>query len=178
VTFARNKEYEQRFLSFFTTLRAELEQAAPDRFQFSALNGQYWLTIAHVYWESRHVAYFHCSFTRTKRARVELLIDVSDATLTKRIFDALGENKADIETAFGEPLSWERMDGRSTVRIARYYPGNIMESDGALANLRARFVEVAPRFHSVLDKHLDAILPNVMLTRDAAAGSERSEAAK
>lgn len=42
--------------------------------------------------------------------------------------------------------------------MARYYPGNITDNKGSLANLRARAVEGMIRFRRVLIPQIDAVL--------------------
>ncbi len=69
------------------------------------------------------------------RARVELYIDTGDAEENKRIFDALHTHKEEIETAFGAPLDWQRLEGRRASRISYHL------SDGGLAN-RERWPEI------------------------------------
>jgi hypothetical protein len=59
-------------------------------------------------------------------AQVELYIDRGDAEQNKQIFDTLHEHKAEIETAFGEPLEWQRLDAKRVCRV-RY-----MLTDGGL----------------------------------------------
>ena len=48
---------------------------------------------------------------------VELYIDRGDTIENKRIFDKLCETKAAVESAFGDTLSWERLEGRRACRI-------------------------------------------------------------
>jgi hypothetical protein len=52
------------------------------------------------------------------KTRVELYIARRDATANKRIFDALESHKHEIEAAFGGELSWERLEGSKSSRIA------------------------------------------------------------
>ncbi|MDF3605760.1 DUF4268 domain-containing protein [Paracoccus sp. DMF-8] len=50
-------------------------------------------------------------------ARVELVIERSDASENKRIFDTLCAEKAAIEAVFGEPLTWQRKDERKKCQV-------------------------------------------------------------
>jgi hypothetical protein len=43
---------------------------------------------------------------------VEIHIDRGDGEQNKQIFDILHEHKAEIETAFGKPLEWQRLDAK------------------------------------------------------------------
>lgn len=49
----------------------------------------------------------------------ELYIDRKDKGLNKAIFDELHAKKAEIESAFGGELSWERMDSKQACRIRK-----------------------------------------------------------
>lgn len=52
------------------------------------------------------------------QGRVELYIDRGNEEQNLRIFDALAERRGDIERSFGEPLDWQRLEGRRGCRIA------------------------------------------------------------
>ncbi len=63
--------------------------------------------------------------------RVELYIDTPEAERNKAIFDALAQHKEAIETAFGAPLDWQRLDNKRASRICydiREY-GGLRDSD-------------------------------------------------
>jgi len=70
---------------------------------------------------------YSMSFANGKRPRVELYIDLGDFDENKRLFDWLLAQREAIETDFGEPLTWERLDGRRAARIAVYRDGSIEE---------------------------------------------------
>ena len=55
-----------------------------------------------------------------ERTRVELFVARRDAAANKRIFDELEAHKHEIEAAFGGQLTWERLEGGKSSRIA--YP--------------------------------------------------------
>jgi CBS domain-containing protein len=162
IIFVRNKEYERAYLTFFATLESELELASPGMFSFMPSNGRYYLGLGTVAIATKNIASFFCAFTRTKRFRVELSIDTHDQRTTKQIFDALYERKERIEEEIGEKLSWERMNDSRPSRIARYYPGTINDTTGALANLRARAIEAARRVVPVLRRHIAEVVPTVL----------------
>ena len=56
-------------------------------------------------------------------AGLELNIDTGDRTTNKAIFDALFKQRSEIETEFGEPLDWRRMDDKKSSRIVKMFEG-------------------------------------------------------
>jgi hypothetical protein len=54
---------------------------------------------------------------RMEDAQVEIYLDRGDAEQNKQIFDALQEHKTAVETAFGEPLEWQRLDAKRACRV-------------------------------------------------------------
>jgi CBS domain-containing protein len=166
VTFARSRERERAYIDFFSALLSELKREAPETFRIGSPDGQSWINAGWIF----NGISFNFAFTQTKRFRVELYIDVGDKEANKRIFDALLSRREALEDAFGEPLSWERIDDKRASRLARYYPGNIADNKGTLANLRARAVEGMIRFRRVLVPHLVAVVKELGLDLPASSG--------
>ena len=56
-------------------------------------------------------------------SRIELYIhrDTDADSDSEEIFDTLEESKADIENAFGEPLEWQRLEGKRACRIGKQF---------------------------------------------------------
>jgi hypothetical protein len=75
------------------------------------------------------------SFARKGRVRTELYIDFPDQALNKAVFDLLLEKQAILETAFGEPFVWERLDSKRASRIAVYRSCSIDADEAELAIL-------------------------------------------
>ena len=162
VTFARITDNQQALLQFFNTLQMELEQRAPGVFHLASSGGLYFLTLDVVRAGGKRVGSFYCSFTRTRRIRIELFIDTYSQETSKQLFGTLVERKEAIEDEVGDRLSWEPMVENRGSRIARYYPGTITDTAGPLANLRARIVEAAMRFVPVLRCELVEAIPSVL----------------
>lgn len=58
------------------------------------------------------------------RSRIELYIARKEAIANKKLFDELCSHKTEIEAAFGEKLSWERLEDSKSCRVAyRMYGG-------------------------------------------------------
>ena len=54
---------------------------------------------------------------RQHDAQAELYIDRTDGEVNFAIFDQLIENKEKVESAFGEPLEWQRLEGKRACRV-------------------------------------------------------------
>lgn len=52
-------------------------------------------------------------------AQVELYIDKGEVAINERIYDELLSQKSEIESAFGDPLIWERLEGKRACRIKK-----------------------------------------------------------
>jgi hypothetical protein len=61
--------------------------------------------------------------------RAELYIDRGDKNENELIFDALMKQKDQIESKFGAPLGWERLDEKRACRIKAETPGNIFDKE-------------------------------------------------
>lgn len=84
-----------------------------------------------------------------EQAGIELYIDTGDKEQDKRILDWLHEKKQRIETDFGGPLDWQRLDEKRASRI-RYVirKGGLRDEDkwsavqDAMIDDMARFAQV------------------------------------
>jgi len=56
---------------------------------------------------------------RKHNASVELYIDRGDAEENKSIFDTIQGSKDTIEAEFGEPLQWQRLEGKRAGSILK-----------------------------------------------------------
>lgn len=61
--------------------------------------------------------------------KVELYMGASEADLNSARLEALYERKTEIETLFGEQLSWEELEGRKATRVAFYREASILSVD-------------------------------------------------
>lgn len=68
------------------------------------------------------------SFSRERRLRVELYLDLGDKEQTKAVFDKLAGRKAELEQELPD-IEWERLNNRRASRIALYHDGHILEED-------------------------------------------------
>jgi hypothetical protein len=97
---------------------------------------------------------YSTSFAQGGRIRAELYIDVGDLDRNKKLFDWLAEQKQVIETEFGEPLSWERMEERRASRVAVYREGSIEDNEETLREIQAWTVQKLLTFKKVFSQRL------------------------
>ena len=96
------------------------------------------------------IGWLLCSFGRRSRVRVELYLDTEEVERNKTYFDRLISERSAIEAKFGEPLEWDRLEGRRASKIVTYHDGAITVSPqerSALAQWAAGAIE---RLHSAL----------------------------
>ncbi|HEY7389564.1 MAG TPA: DUF4268 domain-containing protein [Bryobacteraceae bacterium] len=94
------------------------------------------------------------SFAQGGRVRAELYIDFEDSEINKAFFDRLYGQRKEFEEAFGEVLSWERLDERRASRIAIYRPGSIDASTEELKRIRDWAIEKLLKFRTVFGPKL------------------------
>ena len=74
------------------------------------------------------------------------------------MFDALYQQREEIEVAFGEPLEWERLDNKRASRIAIYRPGSINDSSQTLEEIKEWGIERLLRFRKVFRQRASSIV--------------------
>jgi hypothetical protein len=142
-------ETQEKYRSYFQLLIDELRE----KYKFTnASKGQpqNWYTFA----SDNSKAYkFGTSFATGGKLRVELYIDCGDKAKNEQLFDRLEARKNEIQTMFGQELSWERLDNRRACRVAIYRDGEIDAETEILAEIRQwaiqgllKFKEVFPAF--------------------------------
>ncbi len=153
VTFTRIKDREKVYNNFFSTLHEKISQQAQLETKPYTPNNRSYMTIGYI----QGYAYFGFAFTYRKRFRVELYINAGNAQKSKDFFDKLFAHKNTIELEVGAELSWERLEGKQTARIAYYHDGSITDDSDTLAQLREWAVEVMLRFQPVMEKYVSEV---------------------
>jgi hypothetical protein len=97
------------------------------------------------------------SFAQGGKLRAELYIDQGDADRNELAFDALIATKDDLEKAFGEPLSWERLDTKRACRIACYALGSIEDPADQHERHRQWAIDRLLRFKKVFGPRLPSL---------------------
>jgi hypothetical protein len=94
--------------------------------------------------------------------RVEFYITRSDIETNKMIFDQFLEHRGEIDTAFGEPLSWERLDTKKTCRIACYFKeGGHKRDESQWTQIQTEMVDAMIR----LEKAISPFIVRLNLTK-------------
>jgi hypothetical protein len=93
------------------TLKA-LEAAGVDLFRNANPSREQWLSVG----SGLSGVGYNMIFGKNE-VRVDIYIARPEAEPSKAIFDALHERKAEIETAFGKALVWQRLDDKKACRI-------------------------------------------------------------
>jgi hypothetical protein len=86
--------------------------------------------------------------------RVELYIDTGDQDKNKASFDALYEDRENIEAAIGQSLVWERLDEKRASRIYCATEGSINDTESRLQELQDWAVELVWTFNEVFRPRL------------------------
>ncbi len=94
------------------------------------------------------------SFAQTGELRTEVYIDGGDGERNEAAFEALRAEKDTLESAFGEPLSWELLDTKRACRVACYTTGSIEDSAEQQEQHRQWAVERLLRFKKVFGLRL------------------------
>jgi hypothetical protein len=93
---------------------------------------------------------------RRSDAQVELYIDHDQDTGegNTRIFEQLRAKKSDIEDEFGEPLTWEALEGRRACRIKKDVPGGGWMDEDNWPEVHRVMVDAMIRLNKSLRPHV------------------------
>ena len=89
--------------------------------------------------------------------RIELYINSGDKDNNKMIFDALASKKAKIESEFGGPLTWERLDNNITARIKFELTNVSIFQEQDWPKMIAFMVDAVPRFERAFKKRIQEL---------------------
>jgi hypothetical protein len=106
-----------RYRGFFERVLTEFKVRRPGATNAARVSPSSWFLFS----AGRTGFGFSWSFTSGGRFRCELYIDTGNRDVNKSSFDALQSRSEEIQSQFGESLSWERLDNRSASRVAVYH---------------------------------------------------------
>jgi hypothetical protein len=158
VTFTRIQERQKAYIEFFSALDKDLAHVPGFPLKAASPDGQSWHTLATLPRGGPQILYFVAAFSRGRRFRVELYIDVYDEAKNQAIFDQLLTQAGTIETSLEAELSWERLPERRASRIAWYRSGTITDGEKVLSEIRIWAVSAAIRFYNALAEPAEQVL--------------------
>lgn len=161
VTFIRIKEREKAYIDFFTKLLKELNNKASFPVRELSPNGANWIVIQTIPRSGQSFGSYAISFSRTKKLRVELYLDLLDKSQTKIAFESLLKQKEEFEKHLG-PIEWEKLENRRASRLAVYKDGQITD-DELLPDLIEWSVNMVSRMYEVLTEPAEKAIHDVKL---------------
>ena len=133
----------KRRLAFWTALRDHAREVGA--LHASSKPGGY-------HWHGRRIDGFWWNYVvRQEDTRVEVYIDLAQRECNKAIFDHIASYQDEIESAFGAPLNWQRLDDKRASRITTTFPGG-WANESAWPVVIPKVVDAMERFHKVLHK--------------------------
>jgi CBS domain-containing protein len=157
VTFTRIREREKAYIAFYSKLLDDLRKNSSVPVKDVSPDGASWIVICSVPREGALAGYFSYSFSRDKRFRVELYLDLGDQAQTKAAFDHLLAQKGQIEAEAGA-IDWERLPDRRASRLAIYHEGHIGDEKGHAELRKWAVVTMAEFYNALLEPAESAIL--------------------
>ena len=91
------------------------------------------------------------------KSAVNLYINTGDRHEPKRIFDLLYAARSEIESAFGEPLDWERYDEKTASRIQHKFNGSFQSPEDDWPEIQDELIDCMDRFIASISPHLSNI---------------------
>jgi hypothetical protein len=138
---------EQQYQDFWSQFLPELRATYPDWSRTSSPPKGSWIELP----AKRSDIYYSVNFTGPGRLRCEVFM-----TKGKEMFPRLLTNKAEIEAAFGQELSWEELPDKIGSRVAVYRDGDVANSQD-WPTYNKWFLENAGAFRQVFQAHIDAL---------------------
>jgi hypothetical protein len=164
VTFARIKDRERNYISFYSGVLQDVRKDAPFSVRGAGPDGLSWVTIAKVPTDGPSLGSLGYCFARYGRFRVEFYIDSGEKERNKHLFDLLYQRREEIQAALSSiegSLEWERIDDKRASRIALYHDGAITEPPEKLSGLRLWAVEAMIRFQEVINQWVNEVMQTV-----------------
>jgi len=154
VVFSRMGDRQSAYIDFFSQLQNRLTSIGSlSVYPLTNPQGRHWFTLSLSPKDSSdekppHIIF---SFARKSRFRIEAYINEREKAQNDLIFDRLHNKKTNIESEFGAPLSWERLDDKRGSRIAYYRSESSITDDvEELIKVQNWAVDILPKFYSVL----------------------------
>jgi CBS domain-containing protein len=161
LTLSRIEKREKAHIKFFSELLSIMKNEFP--LKDVSPNGSTWIPIQTITTPGFAVGQFVFGFIKNRKFRVELYIDTIQQQTTKAVFDRIYLQKDLLEAKLGE-ISWERIDNKRASRIAIYHPGEIMDSEDKLDDLKMWAAEKMIAFYKILEPVASEAFEKVLLS--------------
>lgn len=136
---------QETYRAFWALFLGELRQAAPTWTNTTTPLAQNWMNLP------AGVSTAHYSVVFSKDGpRVEIYFNDSSAEVNAEHFDQVLAHKQAIEDGFGEPLTWDPLDGKKAARISITRSGHIEDTDH-WEEYVTWLVSTAMRFRAAVD---------------------------
>jgi hypothetical protein len=151
--FTQYQTLEERYHSYFRALRDELREHHQWRTSRNPKRGNSY-ALPSGYSAFRYRVWFS---EGTQEVGTALQIQGKPHAECQELFDALKEQKAEIESCFGSPLQWERKDQKRQT-IAVYRNGDIWAFEGELEEIADWHIEKLPKLREVFTPKMKQVL--------------------
>ena len=98
--------------------------------------------------------------TQQHTSDIDLYIDrgMDSDSENEEIFDRLEQSQAEIEEAFGEPLEWQRLEGKRACRIGRRFSlGGYQDDEERWAEIQDPMIDGMIRLEAALKPHINRL---------------------
>ena len=150
VKFTRIAGRSRAFIDFFSGLTGELRNHPGFELREGSPTGDSYHIVKSLPEGKTKKCLLIAVFGLHHKFRVELYIDCGDKDKNKAFFDALCLRKDQIEQAFGNPLSWERLNDKKASRVAYYVEGTIEMPSQELEELKEQISHLMVKFYDCL----------------------------
>lgn len=142
---------QKAYQEFFTSLLQKVRERRPGFTSAKKGLPQNWFNFG----TGRSGFSYLVAFTKQSRMRVDLSIDMGDASKNKTAFERFLSQKESIEKEMGRKLEWERLEGYRLSRIAAYFePVTIDSPPEDLQNAMEWAVETLMQFDTVFRRRI------------------------
>jgi hypothetical protein len=165
-TTAKVSTRAQAYFAFFQNL---IDRLRTEHSFTKATKGQFqsWYTFS----SGTNGLVYGVSFSTKSRVRVEAYIDREDYDWNKALFDALYEQRSEIDTGlsgFGQ-VEWERLDSRRACRIAIYRQGSVEDPPEVLEEITNWAIPALLQFKKVIGPRATTAVTSVAQGNSMAA---------